>query len=198
MKRPIRLKIVLFLFILSGIHPAFSQNKASVSGVVKDASTGESLVGANIYFKGTGIGTVSDVNGKYEINDGTFTKPGLNSSNSYSTNDGKTNIIDKSLLKQATIDDILKGRQTTTVQKNSQTGPVNVPFSGQNKYNTHSGYIQKLQTDTIYNIGQSGVCISPDNSKLYVPGDYGIYQFKMDVPFDSINNSSIFSDLQRQ
>ena len=59
-------------------------------------------------------------------------------------------------------------------------------------FNTHNGNIQILQSDTIQNIGQSNVCLSPNNTKLYVAKDYGIYQFDFDVPFDSINSSSIF------
>ena len=76
MKRYLLFQIALFVFIFSASHSIFAQNTASVSGVVKDASTGEILVGANVYFKGTSIGTTSDENGKYEIRnipEGTYT-----------------------------------------------------------------------------------------------------------------------------
>ena len=39
----------------------------TVSGVVTDATTGETLVGANVYFPALYIGAASDVNGEYSI-----------------------------------------------------------------------------------------------------------------------------------
>jgi hypothetical protein len=39
----------------------------SVSGYVVDQQTGEPLVGANLFFEGTTLGTVADINGKFAI-----------------------------------------------------------------------------------------------------------------------------------
>lgn len=39
----------------------------TVSGTVKDASTNETLIGATVLVKGTALGTVTDINGKYSI-----------------------------------------------------------------------------------------------------------------------------------
>jgi len=44
--------------------------QTSISGTVTDASTGEAMTGVNIQLKGTTIGTISDVNGKYTISSG--------------------------------------------------------------------------------------------------------------------------------
>ena len=41
--------------------------KITISGTVKDASTGEGLAGANIVVEGTDIGSASDVEGSYTI-----------------------------------------------------------------------------------------------------------------------------------
>ncbi len=41
--------------------------KYTISGTVKDAATGEKLIGANVYVKGTTIGAASDANGRYKI-----------------------------------------------------------------------------------------------------------------------------------
>jgi len=60
------LQFVLFILFL-GASSVYGQNNAILSGTVKDATTGEILVGADVYLKGTSIGGVSDVNGKYEI-----------------------------------------------------------------------------------------------------------------------------------
>ena len=57
----------ILLISLLGVSSVYGQNNAILSGTVKDATTGEILVGADVYLKGTSIGGVSDVNGKYEI-----------------------------------------------------------------------------------------------------------------------------------
>jgi len=67
MKKTLLLQISLSVFLIFILNSINAQNTASVSGVVKDATTGEVLVGANVFFKGTSIGSTSDVNGKYEI-----------------------------------------------------------------------------------------------------------------------------------
>jgi iron complex outermembrane receptor protein len=51
------------LAIASGTEP----QQKNISGTVTDASTGEVLAGVNILVKGTTIGAISDVNGKYSI-----------------------------------------------------------------------------------------------------------------------------------
>jgi TonB-dependent receptor len=45
----------------------FSDTNGKIKGMVKDASSGTSLPGANIFLQGTFIGTVTDLNGKYVI-----------------------------------------------------------------------------------------------------------------------------------
>jgi len=52
-----------FLFALS-----ISAQTISVKGVVKDAKTGETIVGANVIIKGTQTGTVTDVDGNFTLN----------------------------------------------------------------------------------------------------------------------------------
>lgn len=44
-----------------------AQNNSTLTGTVKDPIAGETMVGANVYFKGTSIGTITDVNGKFII-----------------------------------------------------------------------------------------------------------------------------------
>lgn len=39
-----------------------------VTGVVVDADTEEPIIGASVLVKGTTIGTITDIDGKYEIN----------------------------------------------------------------------------------------------------------------------------------
>lgn len=47
---------------------AFAESKIIVSGVVTSRTDGEPLVGASVSIKGTTVGTVTDIDGKYTIN----------------------------------------------------------------------------------------------------------------------------------
>lgn len=62
---PYVLLATLFLLLLPGL--TFSQY-TKVSGTVSDKATGEPLPFVNITFKGKNIGTITDIDGKYEIN----------------------------------------------------------------------------------------------------------------------------------
>ena len=55
------------LAILLFSSVAFAQ-EYTISGVVKSATSGETLIGANVYIQGTGLGAATDQNGKYHIN----------------------------------------------------------------------------------------------------------------------------------
>ncbi len=67
--------IGMMLCGISGMHEAYAselasaaqQNTKTVSGVVTDAATGESIVGASIVVKGTTLGTVTDLDGKFSL-----------------------------------------------------------------------------------------------------------------------------------
>lgn len=66
---------ILFLFcamvsvsassLLAADFDSFQQN--TVSGIIKDATTGEALIGVSIVIKGTTTGQLSDINGKFTI-----------------------------------------------------------------------------------------------------------------------------------
>ncbi len=47
---------------------SYSQQSIQVTGVVKDAETGESLIGVNIFIKGTTTGSITAADGTYAIN----------------------------------------------------------------------------------------------------------------------------------
>ena len=68
-----RIATILMIIGILQVHfnEAYSQNtrlESKISGKVTDAINGESLIGVNILIKGTTIGVVSDVNGKFSIN----------------------------------------------------------------------------------------------------------------------------------
>ncbi|MCX6168516.1 MAG: TonB-dependent receptor [Ignavibacteriales bacterium] len=58
--------VILFLSILV-CNQSLAQNKNSISGTVKDEKTGEELLGANVYLKGTHIGSSANEYGIYSI-----------------------------------------------------------------------------------------------------------------------------------
>ena len=63
--RKIHIAIFILLPLVSITH-GFSQ--ATVKGIIKDLLTGESIVGAHIIVKGSLTGTLSDANGKFNLN----------------------------------------------------------------------------------------------------------------------------------
>ncbi|TKG91945.1 SusC/RagA family TonB-linked outer membrane protein [Puteibacter caeruleilacunae] len=59
-------KVLLTMICMCAVLWGFAQGKV-VTGVVSDASTGESIPGANVVVKGTTQGTVTDFDGKYSL-----------------------------------------------------------------------------------------------------------------------------------
>ncbi len=66
--------LLVFAILLFFLGSAFAQ-KQKVTGVVKDAFLGETLVGANVVVKGTGTGSVTDIDGNFslELEKGSYT-----------------------------------------------------------------------------------------------------------------------------
>lgn len=64
-------KLMLFLMFVSGMTftsiPGYSQTKKNVAGIVKDADTGEPLIGVGIKVKDINYGVITDLDGKYSI-----------------------------------------------------------------------------------------------------------------------------------
>jgi len=59
-------KFIVFLFFSILAIATFAQ-KQTVSGVVKDSMTGETIIGANIVLKGTTSGTTTDIKGNFSL-----------------------------------------------------------------------------------------------------------------------------------
>lgn len=63
------LKRLLFIcFMLTACAHLFAQQVKTISGVVQDSSTGETLIGVTVVEPGTSNGTVTDIDGKYSLN----------------------------------------------------------------------------------------------------------------------------------
>ena len=61
-----KVRITLSMVLLLLATTLFAQN-VSVSGVVTDASNGESIPGASVILRGTTTGTVTDINGGFTL-----------------------------------------------------------------------------------------------------------------------------------
>ena len=61
-----KVRYLLFLFISILPLSGFSQD-GSIKGQVTDAVTGETLIGANVLIQGTLTGTITDLDGNYEL-----------------------------------------------------------------------------------------------------------------------------------
>jgi len=65
-KKLFYLLLFTFLLVLTSPGNVYAQQR-SVTGMVKDAETGEPLPGANVYIKGTTRGSITDLDGNYHI-----------------------------------------------------------------------------------------------------------------------------------
>jgi iron complex outermembrane receptor protein len=66
-------KIACFLLVACTFHPLFADNAASggnifLQGTITDKTSGTPLIGVNVYFPDLKTGGITDVNGKYHIN----------------------------------------------------------------------------------------------------------------------------------
>jgi len=60
-------KLLILSLFFSSLQIGLSQEKATISGYVKDAANGESLIGATVFVQETASGTVTNVYGFYSI-----------------------------------------------------------------------------------------------------------------------------------
>lgn len=59
----IRIFSTLTLFLLLG----FAASAQSISGTIRDGKTNESVIGAVVTLKGSNTGTITDIDGKFEL-----------------------------------------------------------------------------------------------------------------------------------
>ena len=60
-------RTILFMAALILCGFTMQAQSGEISGILKDASTGELLPGANIYLESTGMGTVTNLEGEYRL-----------------------------------------------------------------------------------------------------------------------------------
>ena len=60
-------RFILTVLLLLATLTGFAQ-QINVTGVVKDAATGETVIGASVLIKGTTTGTVTSLDGEFSIN----------------------------------------------------------------------------------------------------------------------------------
>ena len=59
-----RKKILFFLFFASVL---VNQTLAQITGVLKDAKNGEPIPYANVFYEGKGVGGITDMDGKFQV-----------------------------------------------------------------------------------------------------------------------------------
>ena len=62
-----RIRLVALLALAASAAPAWAQTTGQLSGTVRDAETGETLIGAAVVVEGTTIGASTNVDGEYRI-----------------------------------------------------------------------------------------------------------------------------------
>ena len=59
--------VISFIFLFMLTISMFSQQKGRIAGVIRDADTGETLIGVSIYEEGLHVGTTTDERGRYSL-----------------------------------------------------------------------------------------------------------------------------------
>ena len=123
--------ILVILITLSSAIPTFSQDSSiRVSGVIKDATTGEALIGATVVEKGTMNGTTSNFDGIYEIEVANSSSVLVVSFLGYLEQEltvGQQNVIDVDLKQDLeAIDEVVVVGYGTTLKKNVTTSVAKV------------------------------------------------------------------------
>ncbi|MDK2852616.1 MAG: hypothetical protein PWQ38_881, partial [Proteiniphilum sp.] len=63
-----KLKIATVLNLLLFSVMLFAQQQINVTGTVTEGATGDPAIGVTVLVKGTAVGTVTDIDGKYTLN----------------------------------------------------------------------------------------------------------------------------------
>lgn len=67
MPRALPFRILLCVALSAVVHGAFAQEKFTISGYISDQRTGETILGASVYDKASGKGTVTNLYGFYSL-----------------------------------------------------------------------------------------------------------------------------------
>lgn len=93
-----KIKIILLFSLFSISFYGFSQQKITIKGVITEKGTGEPVIGATVLEKGTTNGTVSDIDGNYQLE-----------------NVSSNATLEFSYIGMGTIDEAVNGRTTINV-----------------------------------------------------------------------------------
>lgn len=63
--RRVKLVLTVLILFIAGARNIMAQGNGSVTGVVLDAQTGETLIGANVFIEGTSNGTATNIEGEF-------------------------------------------------------------------------------------------------------------------------------------
>lgn len=100
----------LVLFVVAMGMSSFVMGQRTISGVITDATSGETLIGANIAVKGTSTGTITDIDGSYSLKVPDGAKEIVVSYTGYATKNvtlGASNTVDVSMSQGEVLDEVV-------------------------------------------------------------------------------------------
>ena len=141
-----QLIVVFFIALIGGFFaytPLYAQSGFNVEGTVKDAQTGQSLPGVNVYVKGTTVGAATDSKGHYSL----------------SISSGQDTLV-YSYIGYARLEVAVNGRHTVNVLLQSQAvqgKEMVVVGYGEQKRSDVTGSITSVTSDQIKQVPVSNV-----------------------------------------
>ena len=146
---PIGIVLAIFMIGIVWYQPAQAQESGTISGVVTDANTGESLIGANVVVLNTSLGASSNIDGLITIYGVPSGKQTLKISYvGYKTITMQVIVLGNSVLEQKfhLFPQTIEGQEVVvTAQARGQNAAINQQLSSQNVVNVVSAArIQEL------------------------------------------------------
>ncbi|MEE9348626.1 MAG: TonB-dependent receptor [Flavobacteriaceae bacterium] len=198
------MKIKIILFLCIGISfVAFSQEKFTISGYIRDASSGESLLSANVYELTSSKGATSNNFGFYSL---TLKAGDVKLQASFVGYDDfkldlnltKNTVLDFTLIPSSDLDEIvLTTKKKAKIQKKTQMSQIDVTISDIEKIPTILGETDVLKTLQLLpgvqggTEGMNGVYVrggSPDQNLVILDG-VPIYNVSHLLGFLSVFNT---------
>jgi outer membrane cobalamin receptor len=209
-----RLFIILFFLVISS-HKSFAdeipEKSYTLSGYVKDAATGEELIGANVYVRELGTGTVTNVYGFYSLTLGEAEYTIGYSFVGYETQEYKIFLnrdINKSIELQTSMAEIEEVVVTAEKRNNNitslETGSVKLPIQSIRKIPAFMGEVDVIKAIQLLpgvqaaSEGSSGFSVrgGSTDQNLILLDEATVYNASHLLGFFSVFNNDAIKDVK--
>jgi len=132
-------RLLATIFMMALCHFTFAQR--TITGTVTNAETGEPLIGANVVVAGTSTGTITDLDGTYELSVSEDAEELVFSYTGYTTQTipiGESNVIDIQLTAGEMLDEVVVVGYGTQKQKEVTSAIVSVKEEDFNQGNLNN------------------------------------------------------------